>query len=220
MDIDTIVDDVLISHGYDGATDLCRIMKECGSDKGLGWHNYTTLYSPLLAHLKNKADVSIFEVGIGTNNPALESSMGVDGVPGASLYGWSQWLPDASVVGADIDRDILFNTDKITTYFVDQRNSQTIKAMWEKPALSNASFDVIIDDGLHSFEANDLFLSQSHNKLKESGIFIVEDILPEEMHLFRSAVPKYLQWFKQARVVRLPNRNNCNDDNNLLILAK
>jgi hypothetical protein len=28
-------------------TKMCRVMTKCGSDKGNGWHNYTTLYSAL-----------------------------------------------------------------------------------------------------------------------------------------------------------------------------
>lgn len=220
INIDVIIDNVLLSRAYEQTTDLCTIMKNYGSDKGLGWHNYTTLYAPLLMHLKSMEDVHVFEVGIGTNNPNLPSSMGVDGVPGASLRGWSTWLPHARIVGADIDENIMFTTDRITTYTVDQLNPTTIQQMWQNDSLYDTLFDVIVDDGLHLFRANDQFLTLSHHKLKNTGIYIVEDILPHEIQLFEQSIPKYLQWFRQGRVVTLPNPKNCNNDNNLLVLVK
>lgn len=220
MDIYAIIDNVLNTDAYQGKTELCEIMKNCGSDKGLGWHNYTTLYDPLLSHLKEKQDVRVFELGIGTNNPNLASSMGVNGVPGASLRGWAEWLPNAQVFGADIDKDILFASDRIKTFYVDQRNAGVIQDMWNSPDMVNESFDLIVDDGLHSFGANDLFLMESHHKLKDGGVYIVEDILPSDRKSFENEIPKYLTLFRQARVVKLPNPANTNDDNNLLVLIK
>jgi len=220
INIDLIIDNVIGTRAYEQTTDLCTIMKNSGSDKGLGWHNYTTLYEPLLSHLKTMEDVHVFEVGIGTNNPDLPSSMGVGGVPGASLRGWSTWLPNARISGADIDEDIMFTTDKITTYTVDQLNPTTIEQMWCRDSLRETLFDVIIDDGLHLFGANDQFLTLSHHKLKNTGVYIVEDILPHEIHLFAQSIPKYLQWFRQGRIVALPNPKNYSNDNNLLILVK
>jgi hypothetical protein len=220
VEIGNIIDSIIDTRKYEGCTDLCKIMKKCGSDKGLGWHNYTTLYDPLMSHLKQGDCVNIFELGIGTNNPDLPSSMGVNGTPGASLRGWSEWLPNANVVGADIDENIMFSTDKIMTFPVDQRNLTSINNMWQQPRLCDTYFEVIIDDGLHSFEANNIFLTCSHHKLKENGIYIVEDILPNELHHFEKAVPEYLKWFKDARIVKLPNPVNTSNDNNLLVLSK
>jgi hypothetical protein len=64
---------------------LGELMTTHGSDKGSGGHNYTNVYEKILNHLVGKEDVNIFELGIGTNNPNLPSTMGVNGVPGASL---------------------------------------------------------------------------------------------------------------------------------------
>ena len=55
-------------------TELCRIMNENGSDKGSGWHNYTILYEGIFS--KKRLDkLNIFELGLGTNNIEISSSL-------------------------------------------------------------------------------------------------------------------------------------------------
>jgi hypothetical protein len=80
-------------------TKMCRVMVEYGSDKGKGWYNCTTVYSVLCKACRDQP-LRIFELGLGTNNPALPSSMGVYGRPGASLRGWRELFPNAFVYGA------------------------------------------------------------------------------------------------------------------------
>ena len=58
--------------------------------------------------------------------------MGSTGQPGASLKMWRDYFPNAMIFGADIDKDILFNDQRITTFYVDQLNSDSIKEMWRK----------------------------------------------------------------------------------------
>ena len=103
-------------------TPLCEIMGKHQSDKGSinidsSWHNYTTFYYSIFKDLREK-NLRVFELGLGTNNVNVPSNMGPNGRPGASLYGWSEFFPNADIFGADIDTDILFNTDKIKTFIV------------------------------------------------------------------------------------------------------
>ncbi len=51
-------------------TQMCRVMSGYGSDKGNGWHNFTTVYNRLFANRRNDR-LRIFELGLGTNNPNL-----------------------------------------------------------------------------------------------------------------------------------------------------
>ena len=105
-------------------TIMCQTMSKCGSDKGLGYHNYTTVYSTLFSKYRDHA-LLIFELGIGTTNPQFASNMGVNshmganGRPGVSLRGWHELFPNALVYGADIDRDVLFEEDRIKTFYCD-----------------------------------------------------------------------------------------------------
>lgn len=199
-------------------TDLCRIMSKHGSDKGnqTDWHNYTTLYNCLFDDKFRQEATHIFEIGLGTNDVSIDSNMGVFGKPGASVYGWSEIFPNAKIYGADIDKKILFNTDRISTFYCDQTNPDSIKYMWENPELKNVEFDVIIDDALHKFKANECFLNNSFHKLKKGGYFIIEDIHNNDIN---SILDLLYGQYVVAELIRIPHSRNIYD-NTLLIIQK
>jgi len=58
----------------------------------------------------------VFELGLGTNNIGAPSSMGAGGCSGASLRGWREYFPNAHIFGAESDRDILFDEERIWTF--------------------------------------------------------------------------------------------------------
>ena len=203
------------------STPLCELMGRHGSDKGNvdilnSWHNYTTLYHSLFKDIRKKP-LRVFELGLGTNNVALPSNMGADGKPGASLRGWRDYFPHAAVFGADIDRDILFEEDRIQTFFCDQTNPGVIAALWETPELKE-DFDIMIDDGLHAFAANLCFLENSLHKLRPDGYYVIEDILASEFDLFAAAIDDLRTKFPHVSfdLLRIPSSRN-RLDNNVLI---
>ena len=55
---------------------------------------------------------------------------------------------------------------------------ESIESMWEK--ISFEEFDIIIDDGLHTFNAGVSLFEASFSKLREGGIYVIEDINPED----------------------------------------
>lgn len=149
-------------------------MTRYGSDKGSGWHyirergpeypaaqgecpgpnNYTTVYSTLFRGWHDRP-LRILELGLGTNNPGLMSSMGSHGVPDASLRGWREIFPSALIYGADIDRDILFQEERIKTFYCDQLDATAIKNLWSQPELRDG-MNVIINDGLRTLRCERL----------------------------------------------------------------
>jgi len=159
-------------------TKFCRVMTKYGSDKGRAL-NYTQVYSALFKGCYDQP-LRIFELGLGTNNPNLPSNMGVFGAPGASLRGWRELFPHALVYGADIDRRILFQEDRIKTFYCDQLDRSSIRELWSHPDLQ-AGVDIIIEDGLHTFEANVSFLEESLDHLRPGGIYVCEDILSDRV---------------------------------------
>jgi hypothetical protein len=202
-------------------TQLCRVMTRHGSDKGHGWHNYTTVYSVLFEELRQQR-LRIFELGVGTNNPARASSMGANGRPGASLRGWREFFPQALVYGADIDHDILFEEDRIKTFYCDQCDGGAIRNLWAQPGLREAGMDIIIDDGLHTFEGNRSFFEGSLGQLRAGGFYVIEDI-------DRNTIGKWLEVLERVYSKRFPNHefalvelpNSYNPfDNNLLISCR
>jgi hypothetical protein len=209
---------------YKQSTILCEIMGRNKSDKGnkninYSQHNYTTFYYSIFNKMSNK-QLRVFELGIGTNNINLPSNMGKYGRPGASLYGWAEFFPNSFIFGADIDTDILFNNDKIKTFYCDQTNPEIIKKMWDEPSL-NEPFDIIIEDGLHTFDANVCFFENSIHKLKKYGYYIIEDINKNDISLF---IDKTKEWENKYvdylfTILQIPSFVN-HDDNNLLVVFK
>lgn len=206
------------------STPLCEIMGRNKSDKGniliqASHHNYTTFYYSIFKNLRENK-LRIFELGLGTNNVNLPSNMGSDGRPGASLYGWHEFFPNSDIFGADIDKDILFNTDKIKTFYCDQTNPTIIKQMWDNHMLQE-NFDIIIDDGLHTFNANDCFFENSIHKLKSNGYFIIEDIMTYEKRLFLDKINVWEKKYTDCvfTLLTIPSVHNTHD-NTLLVVHK
>ena len=148
------------AYEYNKNNELCELMAKYGSDKGSlshnGRHNYTAFYYEMFKDVRNEA-LNIFELGLGTNNIDVFSNMGPDGKPGASLRAWREFFPNAQIYGGDIDVRILFQEERIKTYYCDQRTPDTIKDMWTNPDLNDLTFDIIIDDGLNDFMGNKFF---------------------------------------------------------------
>lgn len=143
---------------------------ENGSNKA-NRHNYHYIYGPILKNTKNIT--AILEIGLGTNNTDVVSNMGNDGRPGASMRAFRDFLPNASIYGADIDKRILFEESRIKTFFVDQTDLESLIDLGNK---ITEKLDLIIDDGLHSPHANVAVVIFGLDKLKPGGWLIVEDI--------------------------------------------
>ena len=137
-------------------------------------HDYHILYSFLFDKLGKMNPLNLLEIGLGTNNPNLISTMGAAGRPGASLYAFSEYLPNSNIYGADIDKDILFQTDRIKTCYVDQTEAETFYNI--KINFGDIKYDLIIDDGLHSLSANLNTLLFALDNLKSNGWIVIEDI--------------------------------------------
>jgi hypothetical protein len=155
---------------FDRANQFKALCDQYGSDKALS-HNYQYLYGPIL---KDRERVTaVLEIGLGTNNADVVSNMGQHGRPGASLRAFRDFLPNALIFGADVDRRILFQEERIKTYFVDQTD---LASFAELEGATAQEFDLIIDDGLHAPNANIAVLIFGLKKLKVGGWLVVEDI--------------------------------------------
>lgn len=200
--LDSTFDYKIVSYyAKDSRDDVSRLCDVYGSDKGeikksghpYPWlsHTYADFYSRLFSHCRNSVR-KVFECGLGTNNPDLPSTMGVSGKPGASLRVWRAFFPNAIIYGADIDKDILFDEERIKTYYIDQLDPAAIKSFWK--ATGESDFDFMIDDGLHTFEAGSTLFTHSVDKLSELGIYIIEDVLPSDLL-------RYVEFFKDKEYV-------------------
>jgi SAM-dependent methyltransferase len=167
------------NHSPDAAA-LGELLLEHGSDKSTH-HDYHEVYASLL---DRRARLRILEIGLGTNNLAIQSNMGLGGRPGASLRAFRDWAPHAAIFGADVDRDILFEEERIKTFFVDQTNTESLKLLSSQVG---ANFDLIIDDGLHLPHANLNTIEALLPLLKPGGTMVIEAIDPVHLHYWHAA---------------------------------
>lgn len=208
---------------FTAPTWLCYFMSYHRSDKGslspaTSQHNYTILYNHLFESMRDRP-LRIFELGLGTNNTDVPSNMGPSGRPGASLYGWREYFPNASIFGADIDRRILFESDRIRTYYCDQTNPDSIRDLWDSPGLSEEGFDIIVEDGLHKHAANVCFFENSIHKLNVGGYYIIEDLYCDQRHLHEASLEEWKTRFPNMKfgLLVLPSKTNIWDNTVILV---
>lgn len=158
---------------------LKQLLDRHGSDKA-SKHDYHHLYSQVLGNPEQVK--TVVEIGLGTNNPDVVSSMGLDGRPGASLRAFRDYLPAANVYGADIDRRVLFSEERIQTCYIDQTDEASFA---ELNALIDGDIDMIVDDGLHSPDANLAILVFALDRLRVGGWVVIEDISPDAEPLWQ-----------------------------------
>lgn len=208
---------------------LASLFAKHGSDKGwegaaqppYPWrpHNYADFYDLIFDDRRERV-LSIVECGIGTKNTDVTSNMTSDGIPGASLRAWRDYFPLAHVYGLDIDRTVLFKENRISTFEVDQLQPEKIAAFWTESGLSEV--DVMIDDGLHTFEAGVSLFKNSYDKLHRAGIYVIEDVS-------RADIPRYFAVFEgqkfgsnvfHATAVQLYREGAPLGDNTLLVIRR
>ena len=223
--LDNIKSDVK-NISYTGKSNiLSELCEKYGSDKGFinididnkpyNWHphTYATYYHSIF-NLSRESIKYVFECGLGTNNPNLKSNMTENGIPGASLQVWRDYFFNAQIYGGDIDKEILFEEERIKTFYLDQLNSNSIKSMWEN--IEVEEFDIIIDDGLHEPEANYNFFINSFHKLKKDGVFVIEDVSNKYLVYLQNKLINYdidiIVGFTQSKKVF--------GNNNLIIIRK
>jgi len=177
------------------ASELKQLFDTYGSDKATD-HNYHYVYGAILRH--RESITTLLEIGLGSNNEDVVSNMGRLGKPGASLRAFRDFLPNAQLYGADIDRRVLFQDDRIRTFFVDQTNLASFEALRSKV---EKNLDLIIDDGLHSPNANIATLIFALDQLRVRGWLVIEDIKESALPVWK-VVAALLPTAYQARLIR------------------
>jgi hypothetical protein len=141
--------------------------------------------------------------------------MGFNGKPGASLRVWRDYFPNATIYGADIDKNVLFDETRIKTYYVDQLDPESITDMWRDVGVRD--FDFMIDDGLHTFEAGSTLFSNSISMLAQHGIYVIEDVYGKDLR-------KYDEFFRQlnyrVEFISLHRVGKALEDNSLVVIRK
>ena len=194
---------------------LTDIMNEEGSDKGQNRHDYTKKYEELFDPIKDEI-TTFCEIGLGTNNPTIKSNMGINGIPLASVRGWKRYFTNATIYGADIDMNILRNEMGLFTYHIDMTDPESVDNFWK-----NFTFkmDIILDDGLHEYEANVNLFENSYDKFNR--YYIIEDIGENYLGQWRQKLQVWKQNYPNLQFELFVNPIEKNVyDNNLIIIKK
>jgi demethylmacrocin O-methyltransferase len=155
--------------------DLAELFRKYGSDKDK--NGYSSVYHILFHGWRNKP-LKMLEIGIGTMIEGAPSSMlhyGLPGyAPGASLKAWRDYFSQGEIMGVDIQPDTQFEGEpRIRTALCDSQDSAAVDALLEG---CHESFDIILDDGLHSGESQFCTLQNMFPYVKEGGFYVIEDV--------------------------------------------
>ena len=141
--------------------DLNKLGKLYLTDKIAG-HNYLPHYTTHLKRFKYKK-INLLEIGVGGyKNPLLG---------GKSLRMWKRYFPYGKIFGVDIYDKSSLQENRIKIF----QGSQVDKDFLNEVAGYIGEIDIIIDDGSHINEHVIETFNILFPKLKDGGIYIVED---------------------------------------------
>ena len=80
-------------------------------------------------------------------------------------------------------------------------------------------FDIVIEDGLHTFESNITFFENFIDMVKDNGIFIIEDIDKINFNNFENYISLNKMKYRYMELIKIPNDKN-KSDNNIIFIIK
>jgi len=136
---------------------LDELANKYKTDKGPDGHMYTSRYS---IYLESFRDIEFNLLEIGVFN-------------GSSVKMWKEYFPKANIVAIDIDpRCKEYEEDRITIHIGDQTDVNFLNEVVNK----HGHFEVILDDGGHSFKQQIVSFETLFPRLTPSGLYFVEDM--------------------------------------------
>ena len=137
--------------------ELTSLADKYKTDKGSSNHRYTDVYEYFLFPVKNQVK-KVFEIGV---------------FRGASMSMFQDYFPNAQIYGIDIYDVSSLNSDRLHTFIADQsKRDQLQKCI----AAFGDDFDVIVDDGGHSMDQQQISFGFLFPYVKSGGYYIIEDL--------------------------------------------
>lgn len=133
------------------------LIQECGEVYGTDKeknHGYISNFYEKEFYLFKDKEIKLLEIGIYT---------------GDSLKLWRKYFTKGEITGVDIT---LNNVNDLS----DDINYLVANAYEDDFSKTLSNFDIIIDDGPHTFETQYKFIELYYPKLNEGGIMVIEDI--------------------------------------------
>ena len=149
---------------------LCDIAFKYGTDKCPNIkHSFTPFYYQLLKDQAAKFK-KVLEIGVGLKRQHSHSPQNTQA---AGLYMWREFFPQAQIYGADVDPQLVFTDNRITTFLCDQSSKTDLQALIKK---TGSDLDLVIDDGSH-IPAQQIFTCLTLMPLLAKNVlYIIEDV--------------------------------------------
>ncbi len=113
---------------------------------------------------------------LGPRREQIRSVLEIGVREGASMLIWRSGFPHAAIVGVDISPRPGCMIDMENSEFF-QMDAYTDEAVATLSARQPKGYDLIIDDGPHTFDSQRIFLQRYAPMLSQDGILVVEDIM-------------------------------------------
>lgn len=154
-----------------------------GSDKGTlgpsakwGGNNYADIYDVLFQPIRDSAR-HILEIGLGVPGPHWQAHIahGRNAEGGGSIKALHAYFERGQIYGADINPAVHLDRERLRTFQVDQGD----RSSWAQflAEIGEVAFDIVIDDGSHRPDHQQVTLEMLFPRLAPGGIYVIEDLM-------------------------------------------
>ena len=108
---------------------------------------------------------------------------------GDSIKLWEDFFINSNIYCADLNKDYLHHefSDRVELFLMDAYTQEFLDLLKNK----NLKFDIIIDDGPHSFDSQNFTCQNLFQFLKPGGILIVEDVVDYNVNKLQINNPQF-----------------------------
>lgn len=175
------------------------------------YHSYLETYQRLFNNKKYDY-LNILEIGIGDPKSSKQN--------GGSIKMWHDYFINSKIYGLDIYditkiNEQIINKDRINLYT--SINAYDVNFINKEFIQKNIKFDILIDDGPHTYESMVFFIKNYLYLLNADGLMIIEDIPNIEWTNTFINLVKGDNTIKNIEVVDLRYKKNRWDDIMLVI---
>lgn len=162
--------------------------KEEGADKVTD-HEYGHLYDSLLRRFRANPTVKLLEIGLGC---------GMSYGPGRSATIWQRYFPQGDIWFAEFERQCADEWLVQTTLpkkpymlYGDQANPQTLEEWITQTNALQQPFDIIIDDGGHTWRQKTNSFRGLWKALAPGGLYFLEDLQTDYLKQYADDTPEH-----------------------------
>ncbi len=149
---------------------LNELAEKYNTDKKGSHHGYAEIYDSYFRNLREER-LTLLEIGVKK---------------GASLKMFEEYFKNGLITGVDIEPGCKkFENDRIEIFIGDQASPHFLYSVNQKAG----PFDIIIDDGGHTWRQQIISFSYLFPQLKLGGLYAIEDV-----HTSYMINPKYIKY--------------------------